>query len=237
MKKILSITLMLFVALSYSQRWSAYGIKVSPQNEEALVKVMNDYFSENPIEGVTVTLYSVMFTPADLNFTHEIIFNGEPEAMAKIYTPDFQNMAWQLFASKVNNYIDDTVFSGNGWRFLKFGPDNLPFQVVTIFDTDSWQENNKWLEMQNTMRTKYPRNDVSWMTGGITVGGPSSEGNTWTVQGYANYEDYITGWAKSRDFREANPKMVREREKMMEDIDPDFREVETKFMRLMVMQW
>lgn len=76
---------MLFVALSYSQRWSAYGIKVSPQNEEALVKVMNDYFSENPIEGVTVTLYSVMFTPADLNFTHEIIFNGEPEAMAKIY--------------------------------------------------------------------------------------------------------------------------------------------------------
>ena len=36
MKKLLSITLLFFVTLSYSQRWSAYGIKVSPGNEDKL---------------------------------------------------------------------------------------------------------------------------------------------------------------------------------------------------------
>ena len=70
MKKILSITLLFFVTLSYSQRWSAYGFKVSPESEETVVKIIDDYFTANSIEGVTVSLYSIMFTAADLNFTH-----------------------------------------------------------------------------------------------------------------------------------------------------------------------
>ena len=89
MKKLLTITLLFFVTISFSQRWSAYGIKVSPQNEETVVKLMDDYFSLNKIEGVTVTLYSIMFTPGDLNFTHEIIFSHFffPTASQRTYLP------------------------------------------------------------------------------------------------------------------------------------------------------
>ena len=50
MKKILSITLLFFVTLSFSQRWSAYGVKVSPENEEMVVKLMDDYFSANKLK-------------------------------------------------------------------------------------------------------------------------------------------------------------------------------------------
>ena len=73
---------------------------------------MNDYFSKNKIEGVTVSLYSIMFSPSELESTHEVIFSGEAEAMAKLYSPEFQNMSWQLFATKINNFIEP-VFSGN----------------------------------------------------------------------------------------------------------------------------
>lgn len=237
MKKILSITLLFFVTLSFSQRWSAYGVKVSPENEEMVVKLMDDYFSANKIEGVTVTLYSVLFTPGDLNFTHEIIFDGETENMAKFYTPEFQgNTIWQLFASKINNFMEP-VFSGNGWRDLNFGPENLPFQVVSIIDISSRDNQNKWLEMQNTMRTKYPRDDYNWMTGGIIVGGPHSDGDTWIVAGYPSYEAYMNAWSNSQKFRADNPKMVKEAEKMNEQIDYSTRTNVTRFMRLMVKQW
>ena len=237
MKKLLTITLLFFVTISFSQRWSAYGIKVSPQNKETVVKLMDDYFSLNKIEGVTVTLYSIMFTPGDLNFTHEIIFNGETEDMAKLYTPDFQtNMAWQVFATKINNFIEP-VFSGNGWRNLNFGPENLPFQVVSIYDISDRDNQNKWLEMQNTIRTKYPRDDYNWMTGGIIVGGPHSDGDTWTVAGYPSYEAYMNAWSTTQKWIADNPKMVKEREKMNAEIDYSTRSNVTRFMRLMVKQW
>ena len=41
------------------------------------LQIMNDYFSKNKIEGVTVSLYSIMFNPSELESTHEVIFSGE----------------------------------------------------------------------------------------------------------------------------------------------------------------
>ena len=70
MKKILSFILIFWISFSYSQTLSAYGIKVAPENEEIVVKIIDDYFTNNKIEGVTVSLYSIMFTAADLDFTH-----------------------------------------------------------------------------------------------------------------------------------------------------------------------
>ena len=236
MKKLLSISLLFFVTLSFSQRWSAYGIKVAPQNEETVVQIMNDYFSKNKIEGVTVSLYSIMFSPSELESTHEVIFSGEAEAMAELYTPEFQNMSWQLFATKINNFIEP-VFSGNGWRNLNFGPeDTMPFQVVYISNVD-WSKNGEWVSMQDTMRTKYPRNDISWATGGISVGGPMSEGNAWVVVGYPTYEDYLTSWDTNQKRRADNPNMVKEYEKLSSKTDTSHRNSVTRFMRLLVMQW
>ena len=53
MKKFLSFILIFCVSFSYSQTWSSYGIKVAPENEETVVKIMDDYFTKNKIEGVT----------------------------------------------------------------------------------------------------------------------------------------------------------------------------------------
>ena len=235
MKKILSITLLFFVTLSYSQRWSAYGFKVSPHNEETVVKIIDDYFTADNIEGVTVSLYSIMFTAADLNFTHEVIFSGEAEAMAKLYSPNFQDTAWQLFSSKINNFIEENVFSANGWRAFEFG-DVMPFQMVVTFKGDN-ENVNKWRNMARTLNEKYPRDYRSFASGGIIVGGPSNEAEHWTVTGWKTYEDYLNNWQNDQNFRKENPKFVKEREKMNSEIDySEFAPVK-KFMRLLVKQW
>ena len=235
MKKLLSITLLFFVTLSYSQRWSAYGIKVSPENEETVLKIIDDYFTNNKVEGVTVNLFSIMFTAADLNFTHEVIFQGDAESMSKLYTPDFQDTAWQLFSSKISNFIDENVFSGNGYRSFEFG-ELMPFQMVQTFKGDN-ENINKWRRMTRELNEKYPRDYRSFASGGIIVGGPSNEANNWIVTGWKSYADYLNNWQSTQNFNKENPKFLKERDKMNAEIDYSNIEPVKKFMRLLIKQW
>tara|TARA_Y200000002_G_scaffold180671_1_gene149078 strand:+ start:561 stop:1253 length:693 start_codon:yes stop_codon:yes gene_type:complete len=230
--------MILVFAISFSQsnRFSAYAVKVAPENEEMVVKLIDDYFSNNKHEGVTVSLYAIMFTAADLNFTHELIFSGEPEAMAKLYSPEFGDTSWQLFSSKMNSFVDENVFSANGWRAMTYG-DVMPFQMVHTFKGDS-ENMNKWRRMQRELRDNYPqRENTSFATGGINVGGPSNEANNWIVYGFKTYADYMSNWADNRKYREDNPKYVKDREKMNAEIDYSEIEPVKKFMRYLVKQW
>ena len=234
MKKILSFILIFWISFTYSQTWSAYGIKVAPENEEIVVKIIDDYFTNNKIEGVTVSLYSIMFTAADLDFTHEVIFSGEGEAMAKLYEPGFQDTAWQLFSSKISNFADN-VFSGQGWRNFNFGDTN-PFQLVITFK-GNWEEINKWMAMENKLNEKYPKDFRSFAAGGINVGGPSNEASHWMVTGWKTYADYNENWNNTLKFREQNPAFVKEKDKIEKDIDYSDVEFITKTMRVLVKQW
>mgnify|MGYP003330005825 CR=1 FL=1 len=44
--------------------------------------------------------------------------------------------------SQTNNFIEENVFSGNGWRAFEFG-DVMPFQMVVTFKGDN-ENVNKW---------------------------------------------------------------------------------------------
>ena len=211
MKKFLSFILIFWVSFSFSQNWSAYGIKVAPENEETVVKIMDDYFTNNKIEGVTVSLYSIMFTAADLDFTHEVIFSGEGDAMAKLYEPGFQDTAWQLFSSKISNFVEN-VFSGQGWRNFNFG-ETMPFQLVYTFKGD-YEEINKWMAMESELNEKYPKDFRSFAAGGINAGGPSNEASHWMVTGWKTYADYNNNWGNNQKFRAENPAFVKEKDRI-----------------------
>ena len=234
MKKFLSFILVFWVSFSFSQIWTSYGVKVAPENEETVVKIMDDYFTNNKVEGVTVSLYSIMFTAADLDFTHEVIFSGEGDAMANLYVPEFQDTSWQLFSSKINNFAEN-VFSGQGWRNFNYG-ETMPFQLVLTFKGD-WETINKWTAMTKQLNEKYPQDFRSFAAGGISVGGPSNEASNWMVTGWKTYADYIEGWNNSQKFEAENPAYVKEKERMEKDIDYSSVEPVTKTMRVLVKQW
>ena len=234
MKKFLSFILIFWVSFSFSQNWSAYGIKVAPENEETVVKIMDDYFTNNKIEGVTVSLYSIMFTAADLDFTHEVIFSGEGDAMAKLYEPGFQDTAWQLFSSKISNFVEN-VFSGQGWRNFNFG-ETMPFQLVYTFKGE-YEEINKWMAMESELNEKHPKDFRSFAAGGINAGGPSNEASHWMVTGWKTYADYNNNWSNNQKFRAENPAFVKERDRIEKNIDYSSVEFITKTMRVLVKQW
>ena len=175
-----------------------------------------------------------MFTAADLNFTHEVIFSGEGDAMAKLYEPGFQDTAWQLFSSKINNFVEN-VFSGQGWRNFNFG-ETMPFQLVVTFKGD-WETINKWTAMETEMGEKYPQDFRSFASGGINVGGPSNKASHWMVTGWKTYADYNKNWSNGQKFRAENPAFVKEKDKMNKDIDYSSVEFITKTMRVLVKQW
>tara|TARA_B100001559_G_C16085295_1_gene432186 strand:+ start:19 stop:546 length:528 start_codon:yes stop_codon:yes gene_type:complete len=175
-----------------------------------------------------------MFTAADLDFTHEVIFSGEGEAMANLYVPEFQDTSWQLFSSKINNFAEN-VFSGQGWRNFNYG-ETMPFQLVLTFKGD-WETINKWTAMTKQLNEKYPQDFRSFAAGGISVGGPSNEASNWMVTGWKTYADYIEGWNNSQKFEAENPAYVKEKERMEKDIDYSSVEPVTKTMRVLVKQW
>ncbi|MDC3109580.1 hypothetical protein OA490_01255 [Flavobacteriales bacterium] len=239
MKNFISFIMILCFSFSFSQsnRFSAYAVKVAPENEEMVVKLIDDYFTGNKVEGVTVSLYAIMFTAADLNFTHELIFSGEKAAMAKLYSPEFGDTSWQLFSSKLNAFIEENVFSANGWRFYQSSEDVYPFQMVSIISSEDNAELRKWRMMVRDLNEKYPREFRSFATGGISVGGPDSDASVWNVVGYKTYADYLDGWQNNQKFNEENPKFAKEREERNSEVDYTGFELEKKFMRYLVKQW
>jgi hypothetical protein len=112
----------------------------------------------------------------------------------------------------------------------------MPFQLVLTFKGDN-ENVNKWRSMTRKLNEKYPRDFRSFASGGINVGGPSNEANNWMVTGWKSYADYLNNWQSNQNFNKENPKYVKEREKMNDEIDYSNVEPVKKFMRVLVKQW
>ena len=87
MKIILNTFLItLFSIASYAQEyvWSVYNIKVDRVNAGQVVSAMDNYLSQpgNLVDGVTVSLFEIMFASDDNEATHIIAFTGNPDAVS-----------------------------------------------------------------------------------------------------------------------------------------------------------
>lgn len=76
MKKIiLSLLLLLaFAVEAQDQYYTNYSFVVEPQNEAAVYKLVDDYYSENKPEGVFVRLFENHFKSPKSKATHMIVF-------------------------------------------------------------------------------------------------------------------------------------------------------------------
>ena len=100
MKNKFLLLIFLFVSNSlFSQEyvWSVYNIKVDRVNAGQVVSAMNNFLSKpgNLVDGVTVSLFEIMFASDDVEATHVIAFTGDPDAMNAMYSAG-QNDEWQV---------------------------------------------------------------------------------------------------------------------------------------------
>ena len=140
MKKTFILLALLIANSIYSQtkvttdeHWSAYAISVQPQNEETVFNIIDEYFSEHKLDDIRVMLFSILFADQSMvEATHEIVFVGNSDSMSKFYSPMNFTTEWNLFSSKISNFIDKTVWALNGRGLASTGPD--PTEIVYPYE-------------------------------------------------------------------------------------------------------
>ena len=112
-KLILSLLFLIAYAVSaQTNYYTMYSFVVEPQNEATVVKLIDDYYSNNKPEGVFVRLFENHFQDGSQEATHHLIFSGSQEAMGNMYTGGDASFA--LFLTQVNQQIKKGAGSSMG---------------------------------------------------------------------------------------------------------------------------
>ena len=203
MKKTFILLTFLLANSIYSQtkvttdeHWSAYAISVQPQNEETVFNIIDEYFSEHKLDNIRVMLFSILFADQSMvEATHEIVFVGNSDSMSKFYSPMNFTTEWNLFSSKISNFIDKTVWALNGRGLASTGPD--PTEVVFPYEQilnwgperDIQKFRKAWVELNN----KHERTDRSAVIFTITS---SADHKCGVVLRYPSYKAMLTSNAE-----------------------------------------
>ncbi len=195
MKKLILIALF-FIAISANAQefyWTYYNFTVEPQNEAAVLKLVEDYFTEHKQDGVTVRFFENHFNDSDNNYTHSIGFSGSLEAMGAQYSGE-QSDTWDLFLTRVNSLIKSSFSSTLGQGIATYGATEAsavwPIQhylYIKVSDNDAFQ----------AAREKYFskfKSDVRLTVLGSVNSGRSPHGEThMVIQGYKDFKSAMAG--------------------------------------------
>lgn len=111
----LMLSLLFLIAYAVSAQtnyYTMYSFVVEPQNEATVVKLIDDYYSNNKPEGVFVRLFENHLQDGSQEATHHLIFSGSQEAMGNMYSGGDANFA--LFLTQVNQQIKKGAGSSMG---------------------------------------------------------------------------------------------------------------------------
>ena len=193
MKKLITCLLLITTFAISAQKiyWTNYTFNVADEDEATVFKLIDDYFSENKMEGVTVTLYANHFHDADNNWTHVIGFSGTLDAMGAMYAADGGD-AWDLLGARLDHFIKDGTGARMGTVKQTHGDTegDYPIQRYYILDAEDADAMEKALNKFNT--DNKPKGWLMMM--GNFTSGVSPEGeNHWALVGYKDFKGAMGG--------------------------------------------
>lgn len=239
MKKTFILLTFLFANLIYGQtkvttdeHWSAYAISVQPQNEETVFNIIDEYFSEHKLDDIRVMLFSILFADQSMvEATHEIVFVGNSDSMSKFYSPMNFTTEWNLFSSKISNFIDKTVWALNGRGLASTGPD--PTEVVYPYEQilnwgperDIQKFRKAWVELNK----KHERTDRSAVIFTITS---SADHKCGVVLRYPSYKAMLTSNA---EYAKNNPSWQKDWQTYLKENGGG--QITRNFSRILLKEW
>ena len=239
MKKTFILLTLLIANSIYSQtkvttdeHWSAYAISVQPQNEETVFNIIDEYFSEHKLDDIRVMLFSILFADQSMvEATHEIVFVGNSDSMSKFYSPMNFTTEWNLFSSKISNFIDKTVWALNGRGLASTGPD--PTEVIYPYEQilnwgperDIQKFRKAWVELNK----KHERTDRSAVIFTITS---SADHKCGVVLRYPSYKAMLTSNA---EYAKNNPSWQKDWQTYLKENGGG--EITRNFTRILLKEW
>ena len=239
MKKTFILLALLIANSIYSQtkvttdeHWSAYAISVQPQNEETVFNIIDEYFSEHKLDDIRVMLFSILFADQSMvEATHEIVFVGNSDSMSKFYSPMNFTTEWNLFSSKISNFIDKTVWALNGRGLASTGPD--PTEIVYPYEQilnwgperDIQKFRKAWVELNK----KHERTDRSAVIFTITS---SADHKCGVVLRYPSYKAMLTSNA---EYAKNNPSWQKDWQTYLKENGGG--QITRNFSRILLKEW
>ena len=193
MKKLLFCVLLFSACVLYAQEtyWTNYQIVVAPDEVETIYNLMNDYFSANKPQGVTVSLWENHFNDHGNNFTHSVGFSGSLEDMGNFYTAD-GGAAWKLLLVQLNQHIEEGYSARMGTVMVVHGDTSLDYPIQKYFIVHA-DEGDVW----DKAYTKYSQENLPAGTmnsmGNFTSGVSADGENRWVINGFKDFKAAIGG--------------------------------------------
>lgn len=171
--------------------WTQYYVVVEPQEVGTIYKLMDDYFTANPPEGVTVSLWENHFNDPGNNFTHSIGFSGSLDAMGNMYAAD-GGAAWSLFLTRLNQHIKDGYGARMGTMIAHEGDLEQDYPVQKYFIVHA-EDGQKWnAAYMKVLKANTPAGMLAMM-GNFTSGVSSDGENRWVLQGFKDFKGALGG--------------------------------------------
>lgn len=193
MKKLFTC-LLLFAVMAVSAQqayWTSYSFMVSPENEDTVFKLIDDYFKEHKTEGVTVALYANHFHDIDNNASHMIVFSGSLDALGGLYATD-NGDAWDLLGARLDHFISDGGGARMGTVKTSYGDTDADYTIQQYYMLDV--EDAKAFETALTkFNTDHKPNGRTVMMGNFTSGISPEGENHWAIVSHKDFKSAMGG--------------------------------------------
>ncbi len=194
MKKLFVVIVLLVGMSAFAQDmyFTLYNFSVEAKDVSTVFKLVDDYYSANKPEGVTVGLYENHFNDEGFNFTHSIVFSGSLDAVGGMYAGG-SNASWDLFMTKINQHMKEGFSSAMGSRLTASGDADAqnPFQMYYIVKVDDM---DKFRPAYDTMMGVDMPEGVQNMMGTFRAGVGPEGGNVWVINTFPSMKAAIGGF-------------------------------------------
>ena len=200
MKNTFFLLSLLVTSITFGQTryWTSYNFTVEPQNQAAVYKLLDDYFTAKPTsDDVNAYLYENHFKDHGNNYSHSLIWAGSLDGMGAQYKPK-QDKDWELLLTKLTQLIDDFHSATMGNTVVNIG-ENKPIQRYYYLDVEDPQS---YLAAFNKYQ-KYRPKDRQVLLGGFSAG-RSPDGEThWIIIGFDDMKSAMDAGAYRRNNAQA----------------------------------
>jgi hypothetical protein len=170
--------------------WTNYQVVVAPDEVEAVYNLVNDYYTANQPEGVTVTLWENHFKDHGNNSTHSLGFSGSLDAMGDGYGQSGDT--WRLFLVQLNQHIEAGYSARMGTIMARSGDFDQEYPVQKYFIVHA-EEGATWNKAFNKLLKVESPIGTTTMMGNFTSGVSPEGENRWVIQGFKDFKGAIGG--------------------------------------------
>lgn len=180
-----------FTASAQEAYFTVYNFTVEEEDVSTVYKLVDDYYSKNKAEGVSVFLYENHFNDSGNNFSHSIVFVGSLDALGGMYGGG-QSDSWQLFITRINQHLKNTFSSAMGTRIASTGDLSTPLPVQRYYILDS-EDGDAFEAGFRKFHSEHDPDEIYAMMGNFTSGVSPEGENRWVILGFKDFKGAMGG--------------------------------------------